>query len=46
MNITTGATVDQILHINNIRDQLIRLEDTIIFRELRGAARGATRPPA
>ncbi|KAL1412632.1 chorismate mutase aro7 [Vanrija albida] len=31
MNITTGASVDQILHINNIRDQLIRLEDTIIF---------------
>lgn len=31
MNLTTGATVRQILSLDNIRNQLIRLEDTIIF---------------
>lgn len=33
MNLTTGASADQILSLDNIRSQLIRLEDTIIFCE-------------
>lgn len=31
MNFTTGATALEILSLDNIRNQLIRLEDTIIF---------------
>jgi len=31
MNFTTGATSREILSLDNIRNQLIRLEDTIIF---------------
>lgn len=38
MNLTTGASADEILSLDNIRSQLIRLEDTIIFRE---SARGS-----
>lgn len=34
MNLTTGASADQILSLDTIRSQLIRLEDTIIFRTL------------
>lgn len=33
MNLTTGASADRILSLENIRGQLIRLEDTIIFCE-------------
>lgn len=33
MNFTTGATASEILSLDNIRNQLIRLEDTIIFCE-------------
>jgi len=33
MNFTTGATALEILSLDNIRNQLIRLEDTIIFCE-------------
>jgi chorismate mutase len=33
MNLTTGASADRILSLDNIRGQLIRLEDTIIFCE-------------
>lgn len=31
MNLTTGASISQLLALDNIRTQLIRLEDTIIF---------------
>ncbi|GMK58936.1 hypothetical protein CspeluHIS016_0603780 [Cutaneotrichosporon spelunceum] len=31
MNLTTGASVPELLALDNIRNQLIRLEDTIIF---------------
>ncbi|BEI83724.1 hypothetical protein CcaverHIS002_0403280 [Cutaneotrichosporon cavernicola] len=31
MNLTTGASVPELLALDNIRTQLIRLEDTIIF---------------
>lgn len=31
MNFTSGATTSEILSLDNIRSQLIRLEDTIIF---------------
>lgn len=33
MNLTSGASVERLLSLDNIRGQLIRLEDTIIFRE-------------
>lgn len=35
MNFTTGADPSELLSLNTIRNQLIRLEDTIIFRESR-----------
>jgi chorismate mutase len=31
MNLTTGASIPELLALDNIRTQLIRLEDTIIF---------------
>lgn len=34
MNFTSGATSSEILSLDNIRNQLIRLEDTIIFCEI------------
>lgn len=37
MNLTTGASVAQLLSLDNIRSQLIRLEDTIIFCEYRAS---------
>jgi hypothetical protein len=36
MNLTTGASPERILSLENIRGQLIRLEDTIIFCEWEG----------
>jgi hypothetical protein len=33
MNFTTGAAVSELLSLDHIRSQLIRLEDTIIFCE-------------
>ena len=32
MNFTSGAGTKELLSLDNIREQLIRLEDTIIFR--------------
>lgn len=43
MNLTTGASADQILSLDNIRSQLIRLEDTIIFCECGRRAPSAER---
>lgn len=31
INLTSGATAKQLLSLDNIRSQLIRMEDTIIF---------------
>jgi chorismate mutase len=36
MNFTSGAPVSELLSLDRIREQLIRLEDTIIFRQSRG----------
>jgi chorismate mutase len=33
MNFTSGAPVSELLSLDLIREQLIRLEDTIIFRQ-------------
>lgn len=33
MNFTSGAPVSELLSLDRIREQLIRLEDTIIFRQ-------------
>lgn len=46
MNLTTGATIPELLALDNIRTQLIRLEDTIIFcasasTRSEGAGRGS-----
>lgn len=46
MNFTTGASVAELLSLETIRSQLIRLEDTIIFCESRaakGLGMGSTR---
>ncbi|GFZ51414.1 hypothetical protein JCM24511_09176 [Saitozyma sp. JCM 24511] len=45
MNFTTGASVAELLSLETIRSQLIRLEDTIIFcesRSARGLGMGST----
>jgi chorismate mutase len=37
MNFTSGAAASELLSLEHIRSQLIRLEDTIIFCELHTA---------